>query len=592
MPISTPRLIKSRHGVYFFRVLVPEAHVPAIGQRERRFSLGTKDAATAKIVALRLSIIVELARPYALSSPTAMKYLLDQLAQTARTFTIRKGEVTITSAEDAALYRDLVARGEVPSLHEVFETGAPSGPADKPDTAALEQLVAMLPAGVPPAKRAKLEDLLSGYRKHLASESLALKTESSRRRTIEHLIGYLRDHQPDATGRDWYADQVQSGHIQKFLDWYPSRPDRQGRPLMHKDKPAPVLMAATKEAVLGHLRLFFNYCEIQNAIAPGAHPVTEAVMSQVKKARTKVATAGQSYQPFSASEIRAIFEPTTYLSSTHGDAEYFWVPLLSAFTGARQGELVTLTLGRVGTEAGGVHVLRVLDDSAKNANSIRVIPIADRLIELGFLDYVSTVRELAKALPTVRVDDVPIFPFRKRGATFETDPGKNVCRFFGDYLKETGLKDTGVEFNDRLKVFHSFRHTVVSILDSHNVSFRDIQKLIGHTTQEGEARRELGLQFAPTTERYTHADVEGLHGKLTMYQRLKAHYDDYVHLPLDFSRLRAAAEIVRAAVRITDVGTAAWKTGWHPNAKDVTQQRLREMEEASISLASAVKDVK
>jgi integrase len=582
VPISTPRLIRSRHGVYFFRVLVPAAHIPALG-RERRISLRTKDAATAKIAALRLSIIVEQTRSYVLGSAIAMKYLLDQLAQAARTFTIKKGEVTITGPEDAALYRELVARGEVPSLHEVFQSG---GPQENSEATNLERLVAMLPAGARPAKRAKLGDLLAGYQRHLASESLARKTESFRRRTIEYLVTFVREHHPDATGRDWYADEVQSGHIQDFLDWYPSRPDKRGRPLTHEAKEVPVLMAATKEAVLSALRLFFNYCEIQNAILTGAQPVTPAVLSQVKRARTKVATAGESYQPFSKDEIQAIFEPRSYLAATKGDGEYFWVPLLSAFTGARQGELVTLTLGRVGTEAGGVHVLRVLDDAAKNANSIRVVPIADRLIELGFLEYVQTVRNLAATLLEVKFHDIPLFPFRKRGATFDLDPGKNVCRFFGEYLKDTGLKKTDVAPSDRLKVFHSFRHTVVSILDAQGVSFRDIQKLIGHATQHAEARREVGLQFAPTTERYAHSDIEGLHGEFTMYQRLKAHYDKCVHLPLDFGRLKAAAEIVRASVRVADVRRGKWKSGWHPIPKEATAIRLREMEEAAVRQAS------
>lgn len=573
MPISTPRLIKSSHGVYHFRVLVPKALIPVLGS-ERRISLRTKDAATAKVAALRLSMILEQTRALARGCPKSMKYLLDQLAHVAHTFTIKKGEVTITSPEDAALYRELVARGEVPSLHEVYQSGAGDATTESSN---LERLVAMLPAGPRPAKRAKLEVLLKAYQVHLAAESLARKTEAFRRRTIEYLITYLRDHHADSTGSDWYADEVQSGHIQDFLDWYPRRPDKRGRPLNHEDRPVPVLMAATKEAVLSALRLFFSFCEIQNAILPGSHPVTAAVLSQAKKARAKVATAGESYQPFTSDEIKKIFEPRTYLEATKGDGEYFWVPLLSAFTGARQGELVTLTLGRVGTEACDVPVLRVLDDAAKNTNSIRVIPIPDRLVDLGFLEYVETVRALAATIPGVSLDDVPLFPFRKRGATFDLDPGKNVCRFFGDHLKTKGLKPEGKSAS-RLKVFHSFRHTVVSILDAHGVSFRDIQKLIGHAAQESEVRKDIGSQFAPTTERYSHQDIDGLHGKLTMYQRLKQHYDTCVHLPLDYQQLRRAASIVRSSIRIVDPRRGTWKCGWHTNARDVAARHLEALD--------------
>ena len=59
MSIKTPRLIRDRCGVYYFRLLVPLNWRETVGKTEIRRSLRTKDAATARHAALLLSAHME-----------------------------------------------------------------------------------------------------------------------------------------------------------------------------------------------------------------------------------------------------------------------------------------------------------------------------------------------------------------------------------------------------------------------------------------------------------------------------------------------------------------------------------------------------
>ena len=59
MSIKTPRLIRDRCGVFYFRLIVPKEHRSAVGKMELRRSLRTKDPVIARWRALSLSLSVE-----------------------------------------------------------------------------------------------------------------------------------------------------------------------------------------------------------------------------------------------------------------------------------------------------------------------------------------------------------------------------------------------------------------------------------------------------------------------------------------------------------------------------------------------------
>ncbi len=98
-------------------------------------------------------------------------------------------------------------------------------------------------------------------------------------------------------------------------------------------------------------------------------------------------------------------------------ADYFWAPLLGIHLGCRLGEIVTLELDSIKRdEASGIWSLQVEDERAKNEHSVRSLPLPNRLVELGFTEYVEHVRKMGAT---------KLFPHRDlSGPTAKLDPSK------------------------------------------------------------------------------------------------------------------------------------------------------------------------
>jgi hypothetical protein len=113
--IKTPRLIRDRCGVYYFRLVVPAALRQTIGRIELRRSLRTKDAAVARQKALALSLAVEAITvdPKFLSNPTLgdFAHLLRSDADIRKKIKIDldKGTMEVDTPEEAKLAPSLLA---------------------------------------------------------------------------------------------------------------------------------------------------------------------------------------------------------------------------------------------------------------------------------------------------------------------------------------------------------------------------------------------------------------------------------------------------------------------------------------------------
>jgi integrase len=138
----------------------------------------------------------------------------------------------------------------------------------------------------------------------------------------------------------------------------------------------------------------------------------------------------------------------------------YWGPLLALFTGARAEEIASLHLLRVVTEDG---IAYIDIKEGKTDAARRTVPIHDQLIALGFLDYVKAMLANGHFM---------LFPHLQDG---KNGYKKNMCRQFGIYL------DTPeVQIVDELKVFHSFRHTVITKLTDAGVNEGLKRKMVGH----------------------------------------------------------------------------------------------------------------
>ncbi|WP_404355799.1 DUF6538 domain-containing protein [Methylotuvimicrobium sp. KM1] len=132
----------------------------------------------------------------------------------------------------------------------------------------------------------------------------------------------------------------------------------------------------------------------------------------------------------------------------------FWLPVVGLFTGARVSEICQINPQKdVILDDSGVLYLSINNDgegkSVKTAAGVRVVPVHSRLIELGFLDYVESVR---------KAGHTRLFPqwAQKKGAKAGDSAGHDFRRF----LEDIGLRDSTK--GRALTGMHGFRKTVLT----------------------------------------------------------------------------------------------------------------------------------
>ena len=206
--------------------------------------------------------------------------------------------------------------------------------------------------------------------------------------------------------------------------------------------------------------------------------VDDAVFSGMTIRKTKN-TAAAKRSPFSDTQVLTMLDEL--LHNTNGlirkDFQK-WGPLIALFTGARLNEVAQFHLDDIRQE-NGIWCFDVNDDEdkhLKNEASRRLIPMHSRLITIGFLEHVDTMR---------KGGEEKLFP------TFSYCPQNGWGRALGRWFKDRFLKKMGML--DRALVFHSFRHTVVTRLMQGDVPEPMVKALVGHT-QKGVTQQHYFQQ--------------------------------------------------------------------------------------------------
>lgn len=163
---------------------------------------------------------------------------------------------------------------------------------------------------------------------------------------------------------------------------------------------------------------------------------------------------------YSNSDLKRLFGTEIHTHKKYKHPHYYWLPLLGVYSGARLNELCQLYKQDI-FKQDDIWVIRIDDklegQRLKNNSSRRTIPIHDKLLELGFIDYVKSIQHER------------IFPVLKH----ERDGyGTAASKWFGRFKKSLGF--------ERGYDFHSFRHTVATQLKNRNVSPVIAAELLGH----------------------------------------------------------------------------------------------------------------
>ncbi|MFK3705288.1 DUF6538 domain-containing protein [Klebsiella sp. NPDC088457] len=191
-----------------------------------------------------------------------------------------------------------------------------------------------------------------------------------------------------------------------------------------------------------------------------------------------------SYEAFTDDEVIALLRGL----QEAGEVELFDVATIAAYSGMRIGEICNLQPDHI-VNINGAMCFQVLE--SKTVNGLRIVPIASKILPMvlerrdtphsGFLFY--------RASITKRAD-------QKRS-------GWHVNRF--GVLKRDILPDS------ENKVFHSFRHAVITKLDSHQVPENRLALLVGHARGETESFKTYSKSVAGQIVQELQGYIEMIH---------------------------------------------------------------------------------
>jgi integrase len=173
----------------------------------------------------------------------------------------------------------------------------------------------------------------------------------------------------------------------------------------------------------------------------------------------------QQRAPFTVDELTRLFGAAEHAQRRYKTAYSYWLPLMGLLTGARLNELCQLHLSDFEV-VGGIDCINIQDaedgQRAKNKSARRLVPIHDKLIEVGLIRHVDRLRAQGhdRLFPTLELT--------------EDGYGKMPSRWFGRFKKRCGIMEK------HTKVFHSFRHTFISSLLNNDVPETAIAPIVGH----------------------------------------------------------------------------------------------------------------
>lgn len=443
MPLAA-HLKVSRHGVYYFRVVIPISLRPAFGGRcEIKKSLSTRDPRVAKRFAYNLS-------SYVLS-------LFDEVRQ-------------MPDFSPKRFNPDLFQKYEIDTERGIFKADS-SIPRDHENMMEAIEKIGMLPVArsdaASPSTVAAVESAVTN-----AIKSLPLAPAQAVRRP-EKISVVITSYIADARGRlvektpdgyesnclkflkvvgDKYIHEVNEEDILTFKEWCNNDTN---------------LKKQSLDGRLGPISGLLKYAQ-KNGHFPKSIPVpTEGMFELTKKQRGDVAI---SAEPFKVEELQKIFEPSAYLKYVSGNPARFWLPLLSLYTGARIEEVAQLHKSDLSSPQ-GIRILHINDLDNKKLKSKagkRFVPIHPVLWALGWKEYLSDIDRLYP-------DEKMVFPH-----LVKTKNGYSaaVGKAFNSYLTKRGIKQKGDD--QRKKVFHSFRHTMNNEMATRGASLERRCELVGH----------------------------------------------------------------------------------------------------------------
>lgn len=432
-------LCVSRHGVFYLRVYHQG--------KSQKFSLRTKDPTRARIIALTFNLKKHMAIQSASSKPdlSDLNIDIDNIKQwKEKTHSDGTVEVETTSSADAAEYR---AYRKEERDHEIA-------------LKLLEQENLKIEAAERAMRETRTQTEQNIITKILNQPS-PVPTELP---LLSAMIdAYIDEEITDQTIKSRRNKRSQFHHFMKFAgDRRVNKFEDQDVMAYRKHLQATQIQKKTINKKIGALTELFRTAQGWNQRIEFYNPFEGKLFPKVEKE--------VSYLAFNSEQIDQIFSKETYCNFNKLKPNYYWLPFLALYTGARLEELASLEIKNIKQED-GIWYFDI--PRMKNDNSERKVPLHKEIINSGFLDYVETVRTRNEQLLFPELKKEPKYDAKTGELIPPSNYGKNPSRRFGEYMDSINLSDPQL-------VFHSFRHTFISSISTTSNNIILNMALVGH----------------------------------------------------------------------------------------------------------------
>lgn len=507
-------LRRSRHGIYYFRLVLSDRLAALLGQRELVRSLGIRYPSAAKFsgyqIAQRVKPLLERLEMLMATDPKSIKPdEIKKMVMTGLDFRPDGGfsvQHLQTHPDPAVAEKELEAvrktakswrelhqdshiahldpveqelrKAEAQRLREELLTATATVAPNSPSAQAVPAQVPMRPSSL----REGFDTYLLSKKK-ISQSSKDAYTESFE--LFAELVG--GDHRLSHEVRPIEVKEfnealaliplhakkrkITLGLTRDILKNPPKGHDKNGQPV-------DTISGHSANDIIANLKSFFNFLT-KSGRRDGDNPFKDLPLHSDGN------SAGGA-DGFDEHELRTIFDPATFMLAKR--PSQFWGPLLALFTGARLNEIACLDLADFVTEK-GVQCIAIRHNPrakpltiehkanphsakrTKNVESRRLVPLHPDLFEIGIENYIDDLRKLGATR------FFPTFPLDAKG--------KRERRLSHDgnaYLQLVGVHV------DRNKVMHSFRDTVCEMLAVPDMDDVRADQWTGHKNQTVKGR--------------------------------------------------------------------------------------------------------
>ncbi|MFZ5658194.1 MAG: DUF6538 domain-containing protein [Pseudomonadota bacterium] len=438
-------LLLARSAGLFVRFLVPADLRAQVGSRFIVRSLrglrGDQARLAAAVLGMALSQAFEALRRG--GDVVDIKKILDDAQRAASSGSIR--EWTATGVQIGRVNLGTVQVNGEQDTRDFVDTvrALLSHPDNQVDVAAIGQLRAeerAPPAQPEPAPEHLLQDEIDGHLADLERRRLQPDTITESKHALRIFAG-LAGNIP--------VRSIKATHVRVFLDgirWWPERatvrPQYRGMSVLEiieagKRENVPPPSPHTFNKHIQRLGVFFNSLVALDLMSK----------NPIKAIRPEIDTSTDldTGRAFTQDELNKIFEPTSFVPWATKYPHRWWGPILGLYSGARVNEIGQLFVEDV-RQIDGVWGMFLWKNARtqkiKNRASIRFVPLAQAVLDAGFLAFV----EAQRAAGQERLfPDLPPGT-RKDGTPNGKGYGKQLSKQFAAYTKKLGI-EKGVAFH-------------------------------------------------------------------------------------------------------------------------------------------------